>query len=254
MFFFLVFFISSLINDQAGSINANTNDNQLFQSNQNNAKILAEGEGEDDPNADPSTEPSIEEPGNITDPGVQSIVQSESRDTFYTVVATTMPFTNGDTTFYSPTEIVSSWVEVYIYQMNVTEIPTPTEGMKYKVVVFKPGILIGVLGGLLFIIGLVYTIFCRKKGLINLSELRKKQRQIAMQNKDSSSDSFDDIKPKKGKKATAKPSKTSSAKPKSKAPPQSKPKTKSKAPEKSKSKSPQQSKSKTSKSKKGHRH
>ena len=241
MFFFLVFFISSILRIEeadADSSDFSENDSNLNQDNDPNGDGDGDGDAPGGGSSSTDTEPTVEEPGNITDPGVQSIVQSESRDTFYTVVATTVPVMNGDTMSYSPTEIVSSWVEVYIYQINVTEIPTATAGMEYKVVVFKPGILIGVLGGLLFIIGLVYTICCRKKGLINLAELKKKQRQIAMQNKDSSSDSFDDIKPKKEKKTKSQaPKKSSNSK------------AKSRAPEKK-----DKTKNAKSKSKKGHRH
>ena len=162
----------------------------------------------------------IEVPGNISDPGVQSVIQSESRETVYTLTSTSTT-DSADPAKTSPTVIVASYVNVYKYQINVSQIPTATQGMQYKYVFFKPGILIGVLGGLLFVIGAIYTIFCRKKSTINYAELKKRQQAIA---KHDDSDSFEDIRPKKSK---AK-SKTSKAKTQPKSQKQTKSKSKSK--------------------------
>ena len=191
------------------------------------AELLAESDSSDDSDLsseDENISATIENPGSISDPGQQSIVQSESRDTFYSLATTEVNISNDGTSELSPTIIVSSRVDVYIFQINVTEIPTPTPGLEYKFVFFKPGILIGVLGGLLFIIGLIYTICCRKRSTINYAELKKRQAAIARENKSSSSGSIDDIRPKKGKKNSAKTTSKQSKKPQTKS--QTKPKSK----------------------------
>ena len=140
----------------------------------------------------------VESQGNITDPGSQSIEISESRETIYTITESTVNITDGAGSYKtSPTEVVSSRVEIHVFQFNITATANATAGMDYKYVFFKPGILIGVLGGLLFVIGAIYTICCRKKSRINYNQIKKKQASIAKN--EASDDSIDDIKPKKGK-------------------------------------------------------
>ncbi|EAY09684.1 hypothetical protein TVAG_098200 [Trichomonas vaginalis G3] len=173
-------------------------------------------------NASNESNSTIENPGsiNVTGDGFfNGTTTSESY--YYTLVKNSTKDTAGDPSY---TILVTKKVQVYYltYIQNFSAIKnTQTPTSPYKYVFLHPGILVGALGGILFIIGAIYTCCFRKSASINYANYLKNNRA------EKSSDSMDNLnKPTRARSGTKR---GREPEPKSKPSQRPKPSTKAKA-------------------------